>query len=45
MADEKKLSGGKAMDELASKLVRVPKKELDRQVRRYRAAKKRRKKS
>ena len=34
-------SGGKAFDELARKLVQVPKKELDRQVKRYQAKKKR----
>jgi len=36
----KEKPGGKAFDELARKLVRVPKKELDRQVKRYQAKKK-----
>lgn len=39
-----KATGGKAFDELARKLVQVPKKELAREARRYKAKKRRRKK-
>lgn len=35
MADEKKPTGGAAMDALARKLIQVPKKELRKQVRLY----------
>jgi hypothetical protein len=40
----KKPTGGKAFDDLASKLVQVPKAELDAQVRRWKARKKKKKK-
>ena len=44
MSDKKKPTGGKAFDDLIGKLIQVPRKELERQVKRYRAKKKKRKK-
>lgn len=44
MKKQPKESGGKAMDDLARKLMRVPKAELDREVRRYKARKRKPKK-
>ena len=40
----KKPTGGKAFDALLGKIVQVPKTELDREVRKYKARKRRRKK-
>ena len=44
MSDKKKPTGGKAMDDLMGKLVQVPKRELDRQVKRYQKKKRKRSK-
>jgi hypothetical protein len=41
---EKEPTGGKAFDDLLGKLVKVPRKELDAQLKRYRAKRKKRKK-
>jgi len=45
MSERKQPTGGKEFDELASKLARVPKKELDTQLKKERKAKQRRKKN
>jgi hypothetical protein len=42
--EPKKPTGGAAFDDLLGKLVQVPRKELDAQLKRYRAKRKKRKK-
>lgn len=45
MSERKQPTGGKEFEALASKLVRVPKKEADQQAKKERRAKQRRKKN
>ena len=45
MSDSPKQTGGPAFDSLLSKLVKVPKAELDQQIKKKKRAKKRRKKN